>query len=307
MTGEDLDIKPSTIEQAKFEYSPLGKIFNKGLNEDDEKGLFKMLENIKNKNKELINTINTTNKASKNKINIQSKNLIYNSKYSFVKYKGIDEFKELSLDSFYKKLNKFNNEIVNLRNISSRKEEKKELKCQVLSNTKKLYNVLYYIYKEKYNKEINSLDTNNKEWLDYKNLRLSEYLYSSEEKQEKKEQKSTKVDYKTLIKQIVDEETDINEELFKKYFSFQRPSEMLVLLNKTNDTEKNNQLVSLINSGLKVLKEEIKEMPEAEIENEDPKSVVNIVEKRTRYKSTNTKTNANRLLIALAPLNAGNN
>ena len=30
LTGEDLRLKPSTAEQAKFEYSPLGKIFNKG-------------------------------------------------------------------------------------------------------------------------------------------------------------------------------------------------------------------------------------------------------------------------------------
>ena len=37
LTGEDLGHKPSTIEQAKFECSPLGKIFNKGLNEDDKK------------------------------------------------------------------------------------------------------------------------------------------------------------------------------------------------------------------------------------------------------------------------------
>ena len=37
LTGEDLDLKPSTVEQAKFEYSPLGKIFNKGLSEDDKK------------------------------------------------------------------------------------------------------------------------------------------------------------------------------------------------------------------------------------------------------------------------------
>ena len=42
LTGEDLDLKPNTIEQARFEYSPLGKIFNKGLNEDDkEEGLLK--------------------------------------------------------------------------------------------------------------------------------------------------------------------------------------------------------------------------------------------------------------------------
>ena len=37
LTGEDLGLKSSTIEQAKLEYSPLGKIFNKGLSEDDEK------------------------------------------------------------------------------------------------------------------------------------------------------------------------------------------------------------------------------------------------------------------------------
>ena len=37
LTGEDLGLKPSTIEQAKFEYSPLGKIFNRGLSEDDKK------------------------------------------------------------------------------------------------------------------------------------------------------------------------------------------------------------------------------------------------------------------------------
>ena len=30
LTGEDLGLKPSTIEQANFEYSPLSKIVNKG-------------------------------------------------------------------------------------------------------------------------------------------------------------------------------------------------------------------------------------------------------------------------------------
>ena len=36
LTGEDLDIKPSTVSLGKFEYSPLVKIFNKGLSEDDK-------------------------------------------------------------------------------------------------------------------------------------------------------------------------------------------------------------------------------------------------------------------------------
>ena len=51
LTGEDIGFKPSTVEQTKFEYSPLDKIFNKGLNEDDQKeGHFKRLENIKDTN-----------------------------------------------------------------------------------------------------------------------------------------------------------------------------------------------------------------------------------------------------------------
>ena len=36
LTGEDLSLKPSPVEQAKFEYSPLGKFFSKGLKEEEE-------------------------------------------------------------------------------------------------------------------------------------------------------------------------------------------------------------------------------------------------------------------------------
>ena len=37
LTGEDLGYKPSVVEQAKFEYSPLGKNFNNGLDKDEDK------------------------------------------------------------------------------------------------------------------------------------------------------------------------------------------------------------------------------------------------------------------------------
>ena len=54
-TGEDLGIKPSTFKKAKFEYSPLGKICNKGLSKDDKKeGLLKKLKNIEDKNEQLL-------------------------------------------------------------------------------------------------------------------------------------------------------------------------------------------------------------------------------------------------------------
>ena len=35
LTGQDLGYKPSVIDKAKFEYSPLGKIFNDVLKEED--------------------------------------------------------------------------------------------------------------------------------------------------------------------------------------------------------------------------------------------------------------------------------
>ena len=41
LTGEDLDLKPTTVAQAKFEYSPLGNVFNKGLSEEDKKKAIK--------------------------------------------------------------------------------------------------------------------------------------------------------------------------------------------------------------------------------------------------------------------------
>ena len=126
MTGEDLGLKQSTVEQPKFEYSPLGRIFNKGLSEEDRKeGRLKKPENVKDKNEEPLNAVSTSNKASKNKINIKSKILIYASKHSFVKYKDIYDIKELSLDSLYKKLNKSNDEITSLNNINPQKKHKR--------------------------------------------------------------------------------------------------------------------------------------------------------------------------------------
>ena len=120
-----------------------------------------------------------------------------------------------------------------------------------------------------------------------------------------------------LNKQIIDEEIDLNEELFNKYFIIQRPSDMLMYLNKTNDKDKNNELVNVINSGLKGLKEEIKKMPEKEKEIKDPESIVKIVEKIHKFNEQNQKGKGikiltpsqilSRLPISLAQLHAGNN
>ena len=58
MIDNDLGLKQSTIEQAKFEYSSLDKAFTKGLNKDGKKdGLFKRLKNMEGKNEEQLKAI----------------------------------------------------------------------------------------------------------------------------------------------------------------------------------------------------------------------------------------------------------
>ena len=51
LTKRDLGYKPDVFEQAKFEYSPLGKVFTDGLDKSDKnEGLLKRLKNIEDRN-----------------------------------------------------------------------------------------------------------------------------------------------------------------------------------------------------------------------------------------------------------------
>ena len=94
LTGEDLGYKPSVGEQAKFDYSPLGNIFSKGLDKDDQKeGIFKRLGNIKDENQQLLNAFSV---PAKNQSDFN-----YDFKYGFYLFqRDFEKFKEIvSLDS----------------------------------------------------------------------------------------------------------------------------------------------------------------------------------------------------------------
>ena len=101
----------------------MGKISNKGLSEDDKKeGILKRLENIKDKNDELLNTFSTTNKSSRNKTNNQSKILIYNAEHSFSKLRNTDDVKKLSLDSMFNLMREYDKKFTSLKNLVPRKK-----------------------------------------------------------------------------------------------------------------------------------------------------------------------------------------
>ena len=110
----------------------------------------------------------------------------------------------------------------------------------------------------------------------------------------------------------------MNKELFQEHFKYERPSSLLKELYRTKDKRKNRQLVNLINSGLKDLKDEIKEMSENEIGIEEPEKMVDIVERifelnrqnqqeAKRLNILTAQQMLSRLPISLVQLKAENN
>ena len=100
--------KPTVFEQAKYGYSLLGNIFHQGLVKDNQKeGLFKRLENSKDKNKELLKALRTTNRVDKAAKNGSDFN--YDSKYVFYRFhRAFGEFKRMvSIDSKHGNLKEF--------------------------------------------------------------------------------------------------------------------------------------------------------------------------------------------------------
>ena len=65
LTKKDLGYKPDAFEQAKFEYSPLGKIFTDGLDKSDKnEGLLKRLKNIEDKSNNQLLALRDINRTA---------------------------------------------------------------------------------------------------------------------------------------------------------------------------------------------------------------------------------------------------
>ena len=82
LTGEDLSLKSSTVEQANFEYYALGKSFNNGLERDDQReGLFKRLKNIEGKNEAQLKAIEV--KEKNNQMQSKTSTIVKTAKDNF--------------------------------------------------------------------------------------------------------------------------------------------------------------------------------------------------------------------------------
>ena len=197
-----------------------------------------------------------------------------------------------------------------------------KIKPKLLDN---FFNELYYIDKDKYNEEKDSSITKNKKLFYYDKLSLTEnYQYESEEEEKKEQQTSKKESLKEPTKEdasnfnewVNEKERGINHEIFQRHFKFQRSSDMLKFVYKTNNKKKNSELVNIIKSGLNDLKNEIKDMSEEEKEIEKSE-IIDIVEEILNFNKQNQQGQGlkiltpdqmlSRLPISLAQLKAGNN
>ena len=145
LTNKDLGYKPDAFEQAKFEYSPLGKVFTDGLNKSDRnEGLLKRLKNIEDKsNNQLLTIKNIPRPAIKGENNGNVSD----------EYKTIQDFKQDLIDKNILHLDgvkKFDNIVDKWKQTENKEIVFKNVDTKV--NTKKFN--LYKIFENYLNKKI---------------------------------------------------------------------------------------------------------------------------------------------------------
>ena len=149
LTSEDLGLKPSTIKQAKFEYSSLGKIFNRGLDKDDQKeGFLKILKHIEDKNEEQLKLFSNATKTSSHTKNESDYNYD-NNKFALYKiYRDFQNFKDSSLEPKYDDISKFYSALNEFKNHKTNTDETQQHKNRVIDNSVELYNNYFDSYKK---------------------------------------------------------------------------------------------------------------------------------------------------------------
>ena len=145
LTKKDLGYKPDAFEQAKFEYSPLGKVFTDGLDKSDRKeGLLKRLKIFEIKsNNQLLTIKNIPRPAIKGKNNGNVSD----------EYKAIQNYKQELIDKNILHLDgvkKFDNIVDKWKQAKNKKIVYKNVDAKV--NTRKFD--IYKIFENYLNKKI---------------------------------------------------------------------------------------------------------------------------------------------------------
>ena len=133
----------------------MGKIFNRGLSEDDKnEGLLKRLKNIEDKNEEQLKLLSNANKTSSYIKNESDYN--YDNNFAFYKfYRDFQNFKDRSLESKYNDISKFYEALNEFKNHKTNTDETQQRKNRVINNAVTLYNNYFDTYEKTFNETRN--------------------------------------------------------------------------------------------------------------------------------------------------------
>ena len=229
LTGEDLGLKPSTIEQTKFECSPLGKIINKGLSKDDQKEDKNEIQLKAIEDKKQLDTNSLKSVSYFSQLSPKAKELLEkitkerNDPEKFVCVKTIFNF------------NKFKTFLDLGSNIYKNKkllkgEQNKQSEIKILLNKLRKYNPTKL---KKINAKVQTLSAaekllnNRQEVIDAFKAGIFPYIDGFQIKEEVKSD-----GFKKSIEYIENESEGINCDLFKDYFNFIVPSALVKKLKK---------------------------------------------------------------------------
>ena len=298
--------KPDVVLKAKFEYSPLGQVFNKGLDTSEKQvGLLKRLKNIEDK---------TDKQLEENKDNQLG-----------VKSIGYTVRQELSQEAKYM-LEKLNNQekLINYKKLSFTGDNKKDYDFTNFSYLRELFRAIYYgeilisavkreqdnfddmikilkDYKPKKNdnkKKKGDLVVNAQNFYDGSEMIVSafkhnilpiysgNYYYdlgeetSESDNEESEEDKSSVCKFEKLA---IDLDKVLDPELVEEYFysnSLGETVKQLKDLRRQDKTSvKYNNKKALLVVGLIRLENDIKNMPESEVKNKKIDLLKSIVRK----------------------------
>ena len=287
LTGEDLALKPSTIEQTKFEYSPLGRIFNKRLDKDNKKeGLFKRMKNIKNAQKKLIRDNDKDDKDNKDKdkktqqfnnVDTKPSNVFDYLKRLSEKAKDLmDEIKDVVDDIDNNKLlffgrnkekfnfNIFRMPLIFLSAIYNGEISLKEAEISQRNLEKKIEELKFNYRSEnaEEKEEINGVLMQANDLLEYRNKIIDAFKDGTFSSERLKKSYDAAYDYvlediNNFIQKIESMSENINPNLFKEFFELSLADYAKELIN-TKNSDENKKFVAEIKDRISDLKDRIK-------------------------------------------------
>ena len=99
--------------------------------------------------------------------------------------------------------------------------------------------------------------------------------------------KYVKYAFNIKLRDIIEDDENINMELFQKYFSFTMPSLMLKVLKNVDGKKKNNDFAGFVKSSLTEFKDDIKWISNNEKRIEQPDRKADIIEEILAFNEQN--------------------